>query len=112
MNATAENSFSSTGLSGNNAKLNSLVEVIHCPLMVTTGTSDDTCDVPFLRSLFPQAQRCNCAKGGKCIVREVGKIDDKHSIVTVLFYSQVQKKPMPVDKIRAVIDTYCATHNA
>jgi hypothetical protein len=100
-----DSSFGTVKVGG--VSLDSLVDAPLCPLT----NNSDKCDVPFLRSLFPQAQRCTCAKSGKCIVREVEKLDGKYSIVTILFYNQIQKRAVPVDKIRAAIDGYCASHN-
>ncbi len=86
--------------------LNFLVESPACDLMPDGGW----CDVPFLRSLLPSEQRCNCAKYGKCIIRELPKIDN-HSMVTILFYNQAQGTPVPVDKIRSAISLYCEAHS-
>lgn len=107
MNAVICSGRPDTAEANKTVLLNSSVSIPRCPLMENC----DDCDVPFLRSLLSLPQRNNCSKGGKCIVREVDKVDGKYSIVTMFFYHQVQRMPLPFDKIQVVIDKYCATHN-
>lgn len=88
--------------------LSSSVEKIACPLMDREGGGE--CDAAFIRSLFPSAERKNCSQRGRCIVRQLDKVDG-NSVITLVDYNQAQKKPIPMDKILGAIDVYCSTHS-
>lgn len=90
----------------NTVDLDHLVERPECLLM--KGMSDSKCDVPTIRSMFPEQYRNTCACNSKCIVRSLGVLPDGSSVISAVNFYQAQRKPIPFDEIQKLIDERCS----